>query len=557
MSYQVLARKWRPKTFEEVVGQDHVVKALKNSLDNSKIHHAYLLTGTRGVGKTTIARILTKSLNCEEGLRSIPCNTCSSCLSISEGKAIDFQEVDAASRRGVEETQQLLETVMHMPGSARYKVYLIDEVHMLTKHSFNALLKTLEEPPPQVIFILATTEPENIPATVLSICLQFNLKNVPPEILSQHIQLILNEEKVSFDDGGILQIVRAGKGSIRDCLTLLDQAIVYCEGDITNTKVSLMLGTLAYDEVYLLLTLIIKKDAKELFKKLKLIAEISVDYKRLLDLILEAIQTLTVAQIEPKALDNIPIDKDEVINLSQEISAEDNQVLYQIGLIAKRDLDLSPDLSSGFEMALLRMMFFMPNSFSTEEQEDLNTSKDLSNLKEIKAPEKIVYDVSSSESESIEKKNTKTERDILLDKEEIKEESSSQELDLIDKNSWNDLFLSLDLVPGTKQLISHCSFLKIEDSVVYFSIPEERLDLLTGKHRKEFQDSLSRNFNKEINIFYEVSKDLDASPNALRAKEKIKKEEDLEKSIKEDPNVQSILKGFDATIVKDSIKDLE
>ena len=214
MSYQVLARKWRPNSFAEVVGQEHVVKALSNALDSNKIHQAYLFSGTRGVGKTTLGRILTKCLNCEKGLKSSPCHKCQACESINEGRFIDFQEVDAASRRGVEETQQLLETVMHMPGSSRYKVYLIDEVHMLSKHSFNALLKTLEEPPPHVVFILATTEPEKVPATVLSRCLQFHLKNLTPSQLSERLEEVLSEENVKYDAESINQISRAGRGSL-------------------------------------------------------------------------------------------------------------------------------------------------------------------------------------------------------------------------------------------------------------------------------------------------------------------------------------------------------
>ena len=250
MSYQVLARKWRPQDFAEVVGQEHVVKALSNALESKKIHQAYLFSGTRGVGKTTLGRILTKSLNCEKGLTSQPCNKCQACKAINEGRFIDFLEVDAASRRGVEETQQLLETVMHMPGSSRYKVYLIDEVHMLSKHSFNALLKTLEEPPPHVVFILATTEPENVPATVLSRCLQFHLKNLTPQQLSERVVEILKKEKVKFDIESINQISRAGKGSLRDCLTITDQAIAFCNGNLSDSSISEMLGTLPHDQVY-------------------------------------------------------------------------------------------------------------------------------------------------------------------------------------------------------------------------------------------------------------------------------------------------------------------
>ena len=371
MSYQVLARKWRPTCFEEVVGQEHVVKALQNSLKQNMIHQSYLLSGTRGVGKTTIARILTKCLNCEEGLTSTPCLSCLTCKSISEGNFMDFQEVDAASRRGVEETQQLLETVMHMPGSSRYKVYLIDEVHMLSKHSFNSLLKTLEEPPPHVVFILATTEPDNIPSTVLSRCLQFNLKNLTPKQLSERLVKVLKEEGIKFDSQSINQISRAGRGSLRDCLTITDQAIAFSDGNLTEQNVSEMLGTLPFDHVFSLLKSIIERNAQNLFKRLNEISQLSVDYQRLMDLILESLQYISFSHISKESLTEVSIDKEEIFSLSQSISAEQTQILYQIGLMAKRDMDLAPDLSSGFEMALLRMLAFTPSPQRSENKKKI------------------------------------------------------------------------------------------------------------------------------------------------------------------------------------------
>ena len=556
MSYQVLARKWRPKKFEEVVGQDHVVKALSNSLSLEKIHHAYLLTGTRGVGKTTIARILTKSLNCEKGLTASPCDNCSSCLAISDGHAMDFYEVDAASRRGVEETQQLLETVAHMPSSSRYKVYLIDEVHMLTNHSFNALLKTLEEPPPHVIFILATTEPENIPATVLSRCLQFNLKNLPPKILFEQLEYILQEEKIEYDSGSITQIARSGRGSLRDCLTLLDQGIVFCNGSLTSKQISEMLGTLAYEEVYSLLSNIIDRDSDALLNKLREISESSLDYQRLLDLVLEAIQSLTIAQIEPKALMDVPVDKSEIVSLSNLISPEDAQVLYQTGLIAKRDLDLAPDQTSGFEMAMIRMMLFLPNKVSTSEDEELSIKKQptkMKILKDKKSDEEVKshLNLKDQNDELIEDKVRKTE----LEDDQTTFKKTDIKKFFIDKASWNDIFLSLDLTPGTRQLISHCSFSHIDELVVYFSLPEDKLKLLGGKHRKEFQESLCIKFNKELDIFYEPSAHNEDSPNVIKEKISQQKQQDLENSIRDDPNVQLILNDFEANIIDSSIKE--
>ena len=467
MSYQVLARKWRPNSFAEVVGQEHVVKALSNALDSNKIHQAYLFSGTRGVGKTTLGRILTKCLNCEEGLRSSPCNKCQACESINEGRFIDFQEVDAASRRGVEETQQLLETVMHMPGSSRYKVYLIDEVHMLSKHSFNALLKTLEEPPPHVVFILATTEPESVPATVLSRCLQFHLKNLTPTQLSDRLKEVLSEEGIKYDDESINQISRAGRGSLRDCLTIADQAIAFCNASLTDSLISEMLGTLPYDRVYELIDCVINEKADKLVKNLREISSLSVDYQRLMDLLLETLQHMAIIQISPETVSDLNLPSEDIIPLSESLKAEDIQLLYQIGLIAKRDMDLAPNIGDGFEMALLRMMSFLP-----EEKETTQSKK------------KVVKDKIELKEETISKESSSKQTETTKNDTEKKENS----LAFLDSKAWNKIFNSLKLDSGTKQLISHCSFLRAEDTVIYFSMPKDKLEILNGTHREKFQD---------------------------------------------------------------------
>ncbi len=532
MSYQVLARKWRPNSFSEVVGQEHVIKALSNALDSNKIHQAYLLSGTRGVGKTTLGRILTKCLNCEEGLKSSPCNKCLSCEAINEGRFMDFQEVDAASRRGVEETQQLLETVMHMPSSSRYKVYLIDEVHMLSKHSFNALLKTLEEPPPHVVFILATTEPESVPATVLSRCLQFHLKNLTPAQLSERLKEILKEEGIKFDSESINQISRAGRGSLRDCLTIADQAIAFCNGKLTDSNVSEMLGTLPYDHVYSLIDCVINEKSNDLVQKLKIISDLNVDYQRLMDLLLEALQHMAIVQISPESVSDLNLPSEEVVSLANSMEAEEIQILYQIGLIAKRDLDLAPNIGDGFEMALLRMMSFLPENKVTKEskkkekKDEVLVKKDLKPKKEIKA------------SDPEEKKKS------------IKSDIS---LEFLDQKEWNTLFNSLPLDSGTKQLISHCSFLRTEDAVVYFSMPKDKLEILNGSHREKFQDSLSEILDQECHIFFEEGEVNDTSPNKTKEKKKTKKLNKAAKSIKNDPRVKTIISSLGGKIVESSI----
>ena len=532
MSYQVLARKWRPNSFSEVVGQEHVIKALSNALDSNKIHQAYLLSGTRGVGKTTLGRILTKCLNCEEGLKSSPCNKCLSCEAINEGRFMDFQEVDAASRRGVEETQQLLETVMHMPSSSRYKVYLIDEVHMLSKHSFNALLKTLEEPPPHVVFILATTEPESVPATVLSRCLQFHLKNLTPAQLSERLKEILKEEGIKFDSESINQISRAGRGSLRDCLTIADQAIAFCNGKLTDSNVSEMLGTLPYDHVYSLIDCVINEKPNDLVQKLKIISDLNVDYQRLMDLLLEALQHMAIVQISPESVSDLNLPSEEVVSLANSMEAEEIQILYQIGLIAKRDLDLAPNIGDGFEMALLRMMSFLPENKVTKEskkkekKDEVLVKKDLKPKKEIKA------------SDPEEKKKS------------IKSDIS---LEFLDQKEWNTLFNSLPLDSGTKQLISHCSFLRTEDAVVYFSMPKDKLEILNGSHREKFQDSLSEILDQECHIFFEEGEVNDTSPNKTKEKKKTKKLNKATKSIKNDPRIKTIISSLGGKIVESSI----
>ena len=397
MSYQVLARKWRPNDFSEVVGQEHVVQALSNSLDQNKIHQAFVLSGTRGVGKTTIARILAKSLNCEKSLDSKPCHKCSTCESVAEGSFMDFQEIDAASSRGVDDTKQLLETVMYMPSASRYKVYLLDEVHMLSTQSFNMLLKTLEEPPEHVIFILATTLPEKIPATVLSRCLQFNLKNLTNKQLTNRLKFILNEEEISFEDSAVEQIAMSGRGSLRDALTITDQAIAYCDGALTDQEVSDMLGTIPSDNIFNLISCNGEGAAVSLLEALKKIGELSIDYFRLMDLILENIQLLTFAKVSEDILDDIEIKKEDFRSLMNLFSEEDLQLIYQIGLIAKRDMELAPNLSSGFDMAMLRMLSFIPKELENKKKvhkEEVNKEHS-PKINNIKSVEKIDVDEKS------------------------------------------------------------------------------------------------------------------------------------------------------------------
>ena len=360
MSYQVLARKWRPRSFNEMVGQTHVLKALINALDSQRLHHAYLFTGTRGVGKTTIARIIAKCLNCETGISSTPCGVCSICKEIDEGRFIDLIEVDAASRTKVEDTRELLDNVQYSPSRGRFKVYLIDEVHMLSTSSFNALLKTLEEPPPHVKFLLATTDPQKLPVTVLSRCLQFSLKNMPPERVVDHLTHVLAAENIPFENDALWLLGRAADGSMRDAMSLTDQAIAFGEGKVLAADVRAMLGTLDHGQVYGVLHALLEGDARALIEAVRHLAEQGPDWNGVLSEMLNVLHRVAIAQALPEAVDNGQGDREQVLELARVLPSEDVQFYYQMGLIGRRDLPLSPDPRSGFEMVLLRMLAFRP-----------------------------------------------------------------------------------------------------------------------------------------------------------------------------------------------------
>ncbi|MCW8927473.1 MAG: DNA polymerase III subunit gamma/tau, partial [Gammaproteobacteria bacterium] len=362
MSYQVLARKWRPRSFPQMVGQEHVLRALINALDNDRLHHAFLFTGTRGVGKTSVARILAKSINCERGMSSSPCGECSACREIDEGRFVDLIEVDAASRTKVEDTRELLENVQYAPSRGRYKVYLIDEVHMLSGHSFNALLKTLEEPPPHVKFLLATTDPKKLPVTILSRCLQFNLKRLPLELIRDHLTHILTEEGVETETGALAELARAADGSMRDALSLLDQAIAYGGGRVGLAEVQEMLGTIDRNRVTRLLHALAEGDAERLLAGVAELAEQSPDFAGVLEALNALLHRLALTQQVPAAVDDSLGDREALLELATQLTPEQVQLYYQIGIIGRRDLPLAPEPRSGFEMVLLRMLAFRPTA---------------------------------------------------------------------------------------------------------------------------------------------------------------------------------------------------
>ncbi len=360
MSYLVLARKWRPRRFAELVGQQHVVRALVNGIESGRLHHAFLFTGTRGVGKTTIARILAKALNCETGVSAEPCGVCSACKDIDDGRFVDLLEIDAASRTGVDDTRDLLDNVIYAPSRGRFKVYLIDEVHMLSKASFNALLKTLEEPPPHVKFLLATTDPQKLPATVLSRCLQFSLKRLERVEIDTQMRHILDAEQVGYELPALAALARAADGSLRDALSLLDQALAFGSGTVRTEDVLSMLGTIDRRALATLAEALMSGDRAALRVEMKRIAELSVDYSGLLSELLVLWHDIAARQVLGDGIESELVDDDVLLRLAEGLSPEDVQLYYQLTLLARRDLDLAPDHRTGFEMAILRLIAFKP-----------------------------------------------------------------------------------------------------------------------------------------------------------------------------------------------------
>jgi DNA polymerase III subunit gamma/tau len=363
MSYIVLARKWRPRKFSEMVGQEHVLRALSHALDSGKVHHAFLFTGTRGVGKTTVARILAKSLNCETGVSSNPCGVCAACTEIDEGRFVDLIEVDAASRTKVDDTRELLDNVQYAPTRGRYKVYLIDEVHMLSGHSFNALLKTLEEPPPHVKFLLATTDPQKLPVTVLSRCLQFSLKRLPSGLIAERLAFIATAEKLTFDPAALALLARAADGSMRDALSLLDQLIAFGGAALQEADARAMLGSIDRNHVIRLVDALSREDGAGMMTEVRDFDRDAPDYDRALIEVAAFLQRVAIAQTVPDAApDDEDFDTREVARLAKAISAEDVQLYYQIAIDGRRDLAMAPEPRLGFEMTLLRMLAFRPDS---------------------------------------------------------------------------------------------------------------------------------------------------------------------------------------------------
>jgi len=534
MSYQVLARKWRPRNFTELVGQDHVQRALINALDNDRLHHAYLFTGTRGVGKTTIARIFAKSLNCEEGVGSSPCGKCSACEEINEGRFIDLIEVDAASRTKVEDTRELLENVQYAPTRGRYKVYLIDEVHMLSGHSFNALLKTLEEPPPHVKFLLATTDPQRLPVTILSRCLQFNLKSLTLPQITGQIDSILEQEQVSSEDGAVRQLAFAANGSMRDALSLLDQAIAFGGGSLREDEVRAMLGTIDRDVIYRLLDALAEGDAALLLEEIGKADAFAPDYTALLADVVSVLQRVAIARTLPDAIDDSFGDRDAVLALAGKLSAEDVQLYYQIGLIGRRDLPLSPEPRGGFEMVMLRMLVFRP---ATQVQDSIPVNAPPQRRQQ---PATTVVQKTSARSAMTAPAGSN---------------STGSATAGASTGEWAGIIDTLSLKGMAREMSLNCVFHGLEEDVVKLSLDPAHTHLLGKARVEQLEAALCEYYQRKVTLRIAREDKLEhETPAGQRTRQQHERQQQAEQSILQDENVRAIQDTFGGSVNQDSIR---
>jgi DNA polymerase-3 subunit gamma/tau len=540
MSYQVLARKYRPRSFDTLVGQVHVVQALKNALDQKRLHHAYLFTGTRGVGKTTLARILAKALNCKEGISSTPCGICSACTEIDQGRYVDLIEVDAASNTQVDNMRDLLDNAQYAPTQGQFKIYIIDEVHMLSKSAFNAMLKTLEEPPEHVKFILATTDPQKVPVTVLSRCLQFNLKQMPSASISEYMEKILKEEAINYEINAIYLIAKSANGSMRDALSILDQGIAYCGGTIEEATIKKMLGAIDQSYLFNLVHAVIDQDGHKAIEIAKQMDERNLSFDAALNDLANLIQTISVTQAIPDSLEASYLDRDQVIALTKKISAEQLQLFYQITILGRRDLYLAPDEYAGFTMTILRMLSFTPQDSLIAKNSMPAKTEPVNSANKIETIAKS-NDV-SSEAFEIKKK---IEVDHQVD------ESILKEIPAFNGN-WRELVdqLKLGLV---KALAQQSELVSFKNNEIILSIADEHKHLLNETYQKKLELSLSDHFSQRIKLVI-LQKGANNSPLKQKQEERSIIMKDTENSILQDQFVKSLLTEFNAEIIPSSIK---
>jgi DNA polymerase-3 subunit gamma/tau len=548
MSYQVLARKWRPKRFAELVGQDHVVRALSHALDSGRIHHAFLFTGTRGVGKTTIARIFAKSLNCEKGVGANPCGVCGACTDIDAGRYVDLLEIDAASRTKVDDTREMLDNVVYAPARGQYKVYLIDEVHMLSGHSFNALLKTLEEPPPHVKFLLATTDPQKLPVTVLSRCLQFNLKRLSDEQIAGQVEKILGAEGVAHDAASVSEIARAGNGSLRDALSLLDQAIAFGGGALRADDVRSMLGTIDRAQVAGLLDAIVSGDAATLYARIEALAEFAPDFAAVLDELALLLHRIQLTQFVPDAGPGEAALAEAVPRLAARCAPEEVQLLYQLAISGRRDLPLAPSPRSGFEMALLRMLAFRPAQAPGEQATPRATNavapttpSTISRGAPVQPPASASPAAPAAPS---------TTAAVV----------AAERIDTLDAARWRDLAERIDVRGPLRELVSHAVPQSYADGALKLLLPSTHEHLRGENLVRQLAQALQPLLGATPRISIEVVSGTDvaqATIAAQRQRERDARQARAEAAVAADPAVQDMLNQFGGRVVTNSTRPID
>tara|TARA_B100000029_G_scaffold112621_1_gene104787 strand:+ start:486 stop:2210 length:1725 start_codon:yes stop_codon:yes gene_type:complete len=565
MSYQALARKWRPRRFADVVGQDHVVNALRNAILQDRVHHAFLFSGTRGVGKTTLARILAKAVNCEQAPQAEPCGECSACEGVDEGRFIDLIEIDAASRTRVDDTREILDNVQYAPTQGQCKIYLIDEVHMLSGHSFNALLKTLEEPPSHVKFLLATTDPQKLPATILSRCLQFNLRLLTAQEISGQLEAIVRAEGLGFDEEGLDILSRAADGSMRDGLSLLDQSIAFGDGSVTGVEVRDMLGMIESHHVDALLRALADKDGSGLIETVATMAERPIDYSGALDELLTVLQNVSLFQILPGAVAAKQADSDLVKDLASSLSKEDVQLYYQIGLLGKRDLPLAPSPASGFEMTLLRMFTFSPDTEETGSagphaggappQSSAGTpGKKVTKRSSKSRPEKKTE--SEAEGKSSAARGLRQAAGNA-EKKPAGNGKNNKDLSVLDPAVWA-AFVEDSAFTGVTQELAMNLCPKAYDpetQVLTLSVVPGLGSMHSPARQTMLEEKLEAFCGTAVRL--DIAEDGDVSgetPAMARTRREQEEKEQAYKTLMDDPTVQGLVSAFDATVVPESVR---
>jgi DNA polymerase-3 subunit gamma/tau len=527
----VLARKWRPKTFTELVGQEHVVKALTNALSQQRLHHAYLFTGTRGVGKTTLARILAKALNCEKGITPVPCGQCSACGEIDSGRFIDLLELDAASNTGIDNMREVLDNAQYAPTRGRFKIYIIDEVHMLSAKAFNSMLKTLEEPPEHVKFILATTDPQKIPVTVLSRCLQFNLKQIPSPVIAGYLQQVLEKEKISGESSALQLLSRAAQGSMRDALSLLDQAIAHDAGKVTESGVREMLGVIDQTYLFEILRALLKHDGVALIAQAEQMASRSLSLEAALQDLATLLQRIALAQTVPEAIGVDMPERPLILELAHAFNPQDVQLFYDIALRGRNEIDLAPDEQAGFSMTLLRMLAFMPAD-STVPHSDENKS-----VKSMPQQPSLLEAGGKSVP-------AKTATDSRLKKNSFDED-------------WPALVAQLKLGGMAKMLAQHSELASYSSGGLELRIPEPHKHLLEKSYQEKLKLALNDYFGKHIPVTFTLGSGSGNTPAERDHREKQERQMRAIQAIEKDPFVRELVENFDAKVIDSSIKPIQ